>query len=113
MYDIVLSTGRVASRSEKRIQEIISDIEDSLNGYDGDRLTRRMRGHLYHLEAAGQLVTAYLEKEMHEVRMAYAHNEGGIGCQELLHLEINDVHQLYTTPTVPPKQLSAASQVSK
>lgn len=90
---------------------MINDIEASLTNYDGDRLTRQMRGHLYNLEAAGQLVTSYLEKEMHEVRMAYAHNEGGVGCQEMLHLEINDVHQLYTTPTVPPKQLSASSQV--
>lgn len=113
MYDIVLSTGRVASRSEKRIQEIINDIEGSLTGYSGDQMTRRMRGYLHQLETAGQLVTEFLEKELHEIRMAYAHNDGGVGCEELLHLEINDVHQVYSTPTVPPKQLVSSAQVSQ
>lgn len=110
LYDIVLSTSRVASRAEKRVQEIIDDIEDSLNNYDGDKLTRRMRAHLYRLEEAGQLVTDYLEKEVHEQRMRYAmDSNGGERCQDALRLDLNDVHRVYASP---PSQLLAPTVVT-
>mmetsp|Transcript_17905 Transcript_17905/g.33667 ORF Transcript_17905/g.33667 Transcript_17905/m.33667 type:complete len:620 (-) Transcript_17905:161-2020(-) len=111
LYDIVLSTGRVASRAEKRIQEIINEMELSLKNYDGDQMTRRMRGYLYRLEEAGQLVTAYVEKEMYDIRNSYALNDKNIDCPELLHLTITDVHQLYTTPVVTVKNLNPSVQV--
>lgn len=110
LYDIVLSTGRVASRAEKRIQEIINDMELSLTNYDGDKITRRMRGHLYRLEEAGQLVTAFLEKEMYDIRNAYAMDSKKTGCPELLKLAVSDVHQLYATPSIPLKELVPAVQ---
>ena len=111
LYDIVLSTRRVASRSEKRVQEIIVEIERGLNHYDGDRMTRQMRHYLYLLEEAGELVTVYLEGEIYEIRKAYARNEDGVGCQELLHLGLSDVHQLFSPPVVEPKQLQPSSQI--
>lgn len=97
LYDMILSTGRVASRSEKRVQAIIRDMEDSLKSYGGDLITRSMRGYLRQLDEAGQLVTSHLEKEIYYRHQSYARSDGE-GCIELLELYLNDIHKLYSPP---------------